>query len=267
MSGFQMITPTLLMRRIGLPDAPQLIDLRIPEDVAVNPTLIPGAFQCHYPEIQTLFRALQGKNCVAICHAGHKISQGAAAHLRAAGIPCEVLAGGMQAWLEEALPAVPIAALPQRPSTWVTRHRPKIDRIATPWLIRRFIDPTATFLYVPPDEVKGVAERYSAIPFDTLGAALSHMDGKCTFDAAIKTFGLAHTALNRLAEIVRAADTGNMQNIPQASGLLALSIGLSRQYKDDNAQLSAALPLYDGLYRWARDGFDETHDSTARTTA
>jgi hypothetical protein len=145
-------------------------------------------------------------------------------------------------------------------SLWVTRHRPKIDRIACPWAIRRFIDPAARFLFVAPSEVAAVADRFGAIPFDIEGATISHRGDRCSFDAILDDFTLHSEALDRLALVVRAADTDRHDLAPQAAGLLALSVGLSRMFRDDQQQLEAGIALYDALYRWARDGHEEGHD-------
>jgi hypothetical protein len=202
---------------------------------------------------------LQGRHVVVVCHRGRKISQGAAALLRLGGVRAEVLTGGMVAWREAGLPVVP-AALAQTGTLWVTRHRPKVDRIACPWLIRRFVDPAAQFLFVPPVDVVTVAEKFGAIPFDIEDTFWSHRSVGCTFDTMLAEFGLQTEALERLATVIRGADTDRHDLAPQAAGLLAFSVGLSRAYRDDLAQLEAAMPLYDALYRWARDGFDEGHD-------
>ena len=130
---------------------------------------------------------------------------------------------------------------PDGTTLWVTRHRPKIDRIACPWLIRRFVDPGARFLFVSPAEVAGVAERYSATPFDVEDVFWSHRGEKCTFDTMLDEFGLRTAALDKLATVVRAADTNAHDLAPEAAGLLALSVGLSRQYRDDHAQLNLSL--------------------------
>ncbi len=267
MSGFQTINPKALMRLIGTPNAPVIIDLRIPEDVATDARLIPGAIQHDYKDFPNLLNRLNGAPSVAVCHGGRKISHGIAAQLRANGLKSEVLEGGMLAWAEAALPAVPIPAIPaphNGRTLWVTRHRPKVDRIACPWLIRRFVDPNASFMFVPPSEVADVASRFDATPFDVPDVPLTHKGENCTFDAMIATFNLSHPALDLLAGVVRAADTDQHKNAPQAAGLLAFSVGLSRQYKDDIAQLDAAMPLYDALYRWARDGADERHNTAAK---
>jgi hypothetical protein len=145
-------------------------------------------------------------------------------------------------------------------TVWVTRTRPKIDRIACPWLVRRFVDPDAVFLFVAPSEVQAVAERFGATPFDIEGVFWSHRAALCTFDVMIEEFGLRSEALARLAVIVRGADTARLDLAPQAAGLVAASLGLSRMYRDDLAQLEAAMGLYDAFYRWSRDAVGETHN-------
>jgi hypothetical protein len=174
-------------------------------------------------------------------------------------VRAEVLDGGSEGWRAAGLPRIPVARIPSG-GLWVTRHRPKVDRIACPWLIRRFVDPAARFLFVAPSEVMGVADRFGATPFDVADVFWSHRSETCTFDTMVQEFGLGFDAMDRLATLVRAADTDRHDLAPQAAGLLALSVGLSRLYKDDLEQLDAGLGLYDALYRWARDGFDEGHD-------
>jgi hypothetical protein len=142
----------------------------------------------------------------------------------------------------------------------VTRERPKIDRIACPWLIRRFVDPSAIFLFVPSAEVLEVSERFDAAPFDTEGVFWSHRGDRCTFDTMIEEFGLSTEPLLKLSAVVRGADTARPDLSPQAPGLLAVSLGLSRMYPDDLEQLDAGMLLYDALYRWCRDAAGETHD-------
>ncbi len=146
-----------------------------------------------------------------------------------------------------------------RDAPFGSRARPKVDRIACPWLIRRFVDPNAVFLYVAPSEVEAVAERFGATPFDIEGVFWSHRGEICTFDVMVAEFGLATEPLGRLADIVRGADTGRFDVAPQAAGLLAASLGLSRMFSDDLAQLAAGLTLYDAFYRWCRDATEETH--------
>lgn len=260
MPGFNEISPEKLMRLVGTPDCPALVDVRIDEDVDADPSFVPTSFRHSHTELPALAAKLTGRKAVIICQKGKKLSFGVAAWLLSQGIDAEVLAGGHLAWQAAQLPAVPTAMAQLPSSLWVTRHRPKIDRIACPWLIRRFVDPTAQFLFVPPSEVTAVAERFGATPFDTDAGPWTHDGELCTFDTMIRRFGIAHEALDRLALVVRAADTNRHDLAPQAAGLLAISTGLSRQYKNDTQQLEAGLSIYDALYRWARDAFSESHD-------
>ena len=143
---------------------------------------------------------------------------------------------------------------------WVTRERPKIDRIACPWLILRFVDKEAEILFVPTSEVIPVAERTGAIPFDVPGVELTHDGPLCSFDAILKKYRLDDPALDELAVIVRGADTSRLELAPQCSGLLAVSLGLSHVFSDDHEQLRYGLVVYDALYAWAKHVRNETHD-------
>lgn len=142
---------------------------------------------------------------------------------------------------------------------WITRERPKIDRIACPWLIGRFIDKAPEFLYFPADSVLAVAKASGAIPYDIPGVELSHVGEHCSFDAFVRKYHLNDPALDRLAAIVRAADTDTLTQSPQAPGLLAISLGLSANIRDDQDLLKAALPVYDALYTWCRSLSAERH--------
>lgn len=133
---------------------------------------------------------------------------------------------------------------------WVTRERPKIDRIACPWLVMRIIDRAAEFLFVPAADVLAVAQETGAIPYDVPGVELTHVGELCSFDAFMRKYALAGTALDRLAVIVRAADTSRLELAPEAAGLLAISQGLSRNFSDDHEMLRHGLVLYDALYAW-----------------
>jgi hypothetical protein len=148
---------------------------------------------------------------------------------------------------------------------WVTRERPKIDRLACPWLIRRFIDAEAEIHYVPAAQVLAVAEREGAIPFDVPGVELTHSGPLCSFDAFLDKYHLEDAALARLAEIVRAADTDTLERSAQAPGLLAISLGLGANIKDDQELLETALPLYDALYTWCGTPGDERHGCHPQT--
>lgn len=253
------ISVNQLFRLIGAPDAPAIVDVCLDEDFAAEPQLIPTAFRWPHDDILDLAARLEGRPTVVVCQKGLKLSQGAAAMLRSAGFPAEYLTGGNVAWRAAGLPAIP-AEKALSGSAWVTRHRPKIDRIACPWLIRRFVDPDARFLFVAPSEVEAVAERFDAIPFDMEGVHWSHRGDRCTFDVMLAEFELETEPLGRLADVVRAADTNRLELAPQAAGLLAASVGLSRLFKDDLEQLEAGMTLYDAFFRWARDGHDEGHD-------
>lgn len=258
------ITLTQLSRLIGTAAAPKLIDVRIDDDFNLDPDFIPSAQRCAHTAVATLLADLKHRHVVVYCQKGKKISQGACAILRSHGIQAESLEGGHFAWRDAGLPLLAAKKIPPRNSygqtVWVTRHRPKIDRMACPWLIRRFVDVNAQFLFVAPAEVQAVAEKFDATPFDIEDVFWSHRGEACTFDTMLEEFGLKTTALDRLATIVRAADTDRLELAPQAAGLLAVSLGLSRMYRDDNAQIDAGMLLYDAFYRWARDAVDETHE-------
>ncbi|MGB0799731.1 MAG: chromate resistance protein ChrB domain-containing protein [Planktomarina sp.] len=263
MAKFNEITPVQLMRLIGTPDAPVVVDVCIDADFQDDPRVVPTAMRIPHLTIGDHAKTLQGKHVVVICQKGKKLSHGAAAILRANEIRAEVLTGGNFAWRDAGLPLVPTAHIPNfqnSPSRWVTRHRPKVDRIACPWLIRRFIHPQAQFMFVPPADVSEVAEKFDATPFDIDGIFWSHDGENCTFDTMIKHFCLTTPALSALSDVVRAADTNTHHLSPQAAGLLAISVGLSHQYSDDTAQLEAGMVVYDAMYRWARDGQAEGHD-------
>jgi rhodanese-related sulfurtransferase len=258
------ITVQALARRMGLPDAPAIADVCTDEDYTTHGVYIPGAERRSWSEPEYWAHQYKGRSVVVYCQKGKKISQGVAAWLRHAGIEAETLEGGIVAWREAKLPLVRVAALPPRDAqgrtVWVTRQRPKVDRIACPWLIRRFIDPKAVFLFVTAAEVPAVAERFNATPFDIDGVHWSHRGDLCTFDVMIEEFGLAHAPLMQLATIVRGADTARPDLAPEVAGFLAASLGLSRVYKDDLAQLDAGMTLYDAFYRWCRDATGEAHN-------
>lgn len=142
---------------------------------------------------------------------------------------------------------------------WVTRERPKIDRIACPWLIARFIDAAPEFLYVPAADVLNVAAKLDAVPYDIPGVEMSHVGELCSFDAFLAKYRLTEPALQQLAAIVRGADTSRLDLTPQSAGLYAISLGLSRCFADDHEMLKHGLVMYDALYAWCREGRDEAH--------
>ena len=245
-----------LADRIGHAAAPILIDVRRAADYAAEPATLPGSLRGDPESWGSWAAALPpGKQIVVYCVHGHAVSQQVAQSLRQLGLGACHLAGGIAAWREAGGPVVAqprIAGPADRPSAWVTRERPKIDRIACPWLIRRFIDPRAAFLYVPAGAVEEIAAATGAVPYDVAGAALGHVGERCSFDAFIARFAIADAALDRLARIVRGADTGRPELTPQSPGLLAMSHGLSALCPDDHAMLEQGLLFYDALYAWCR---------------
>ena len=256
------IAPAQLVRLVGTPAMPAIVDARTAEDFDDDPRLVPGAVRHDWRDAAGLLaRSGAGGRAVVYCQRGRKPSHGLAARLRAGGVAAEVMEGGQFAWRDAGAPMVDAAALPalvDGATLWVTRHRPKVDRIAYPWLVRRFADPAARFLFVPPADVMPVAERFGAVPFDAGGAALADAPGRCTFDAMLDHLGLDHAPLARMAHVIRAAD-GAGGDAPEAAGLLAVLLGLSRMHRDDLAQLEAGMGVMDALYRWARDATAETH--------
>jgi rhodanese-related sulfurtransferase len=264
MSSYTSISSDKLSRLIGTANAPTLVDVRIDEDFAADPNLIPGAVRLPHTHVQEWASQLTGQSVVVVCHKGQKLSEGTAAWLRYNKIAAEILEGGQVGWKQADLPTVRASKIPKRDgrgrTVWVTRSRPKVDRIACPWLIRRFVDPSAVFLFVASAEVESVAERFNATPFDVEKVFWSHRGELCTFDVMIEEFGITSPPLQRLATMVRAADTGRLDLSPEAPGLLAASLGLSRMYDDDLEQLSAGMLLYDAFFRWCRDATKETHN-------
>jgi rhodanese-related sulfurtransferase len=264
MPATTVITVSQFSRLIGLPNAPAVVDVRIDDDHRADPRLLPGSMQRDYRNIGGWVAGYRGKSIVVICQRGQNRSEGTAAWLRHEGIEAQTLEGGFEAWKKAGELLVDTRNIPRRDehgrTVWVTRSRPKIDRIACPWLIRRFVDPNAVFLFVAPAEIAAVAERFDATPFDVEGVFWSHRGAACTFDTMIEEFGLKSPPLLQLAKIVRGADTARLDLAPQSAGLLAASLGYSRMYRDDLPQLDSAMSLYDAFYRWCRDASEETHN-------
>jgi rhodanese-related sulfurtransferase len=263
MSAINAISSDRLFRLIGTPACPVLLDVRLDEDFKEAPRLIPGSIRRSHVGASDWALTFSGKAVVVICQKGEQLSEGVAAWLRHAGASANILSGGIEGWVAEGLPLVATGKLPDRDpqgrTVWVTRARPKIDRIACPWLIRRFVDPSAVFLFVTASEVEAVSKRFGAAPFDIENVHWGHRGELCTFDVMVEEFGLQIEALQRLAIMVRAADTARLDLSPEAPGLLAASLGLSRIYSDDLEQLEAGMALYDAFYRWCRDATTETH--------
>jgi rhodanese-related sulfurtransferase len=238
---------------------PLLIDVRREPAFRAATEMVVGAVRRDPAAVTTWGAELpRGRAIVVYCARGHDVSQGAARALRQQGLDARFVEGGIE---EGWKPAG--GALLRKPADaatrWVTRERPKIDRIACPWLIARFIDAGAEFLYVPPARVAATAAERAASPYDVPDVPFSHDGERCTFDALVRAYALADPALERLATIVRGADTGRLDLAPQCAGLLALSLGLSRRFADDHEMLRHGMTLYDALWLWCRDGNGETH--------
>jgi rhodanese-related sulfurtransferase len=258
------IKPDILAARLGRPDWPQVIDVRAADVRAAQPDL-PASRWSADPSGAALARLVApGLDVVVACKAGHNRSQRAVAELRAMGVAAQVLEGGSMAYAAAGHPMLPrkaVDAYGGSGRTSVTRRRPKVDRVACPWLIRRFIDPDATFLFVEPDQVLAVARDVGGIAFDTPGAPIEHDGPRCSFDTLLDAVGLVDVpSLQALATIIRAADTGTLAASPQAAGYLAICLGLSALSGDDDAAaLRHGFVVLDGLYAWLTEARDETH--------
>jgi rhodanese-related sulfurtransferase len=240
------ISATDLRQSICASDPPLVIDVRRNERFKESSDYLQGALRRDPEQVlkwkETLPRAA---SVVVYCVHGHEVSQNVAKALGA-----RYLEGGVEHWREE---GGEMAAKPKGAATrWVTRERPKIDRIACPWLVRRFVDADAEFLYVPAGEVKKVAAEKAATAYDIPDVEFGHQGELCSFDAFLAKFRLNDPALQRLALIVRGADTGRLDLAPQAPGLLAISQGLSRNFADDHEMLAHGMVVYDALYSWCR---------------
>jgi rhodanese-related sulfurtransferase len=252
------VTSAALRQAIVSDHPPLVIDVRREERFREAPDLVRGALRRDPLRVADWAKSLPAAASIVVyCVHGHEVSQGVAAALAAAGRDARILEGGLERWRAE---GGPLAGKPSGASTrWVTRERPKIDRIACPWLIRRFIDPAAEFLYVPTPEVRRVAAERTAVPYDIPEVEYSHEGDLCSFDAFLTAFRLRDPALDELAVIVRGADTGRLDLAPQAAGLAAISLGLSRTFSDDHEMLAHGMVVYDALYAWCREGKQEVH--------
>lgn len=263
-------SPTDLYRTLGSSDHPLVIDVRKAAAFDADPQMLPGAVRVA-PDRLAQWDPTHARPLVAYCVHGHEVSQNAAAALRARGYHATHLEGGIALWRELGLPLLRKVArfgIPgDAPSRWVTRERPKIDRIACPWLVRRFIDPVARFDYVPASAVFASAQRNGSVAYDIPGAPLEHDGDRCSFDAFVAAFDLQDPPLLDLAAIVRGADTGKPQLTPQSAGLLAISLGLSHNFADDHRMLEQGMTIYDALYAWCRHARDERHNWVPAATA
>jgi rhodanese-related sulfurtransferase len=259
------ILPDELCALLGVPAAPVVIDLRAAEETSQR--LIPGAVRRSPADVQTWGPGLpRARPVVVLDLAGGENSRSIAAALRRQGLLASRLEGGFAAWCERRLPTRRVIATNE--DRWVTRERPKIDRIACPWLIRRFINPGAAFVYVPKDRVLAVADETGATPYDIDGVEFSHEGERCSFDTILRIYGLEIPPLDRLATIVRGADTSRHDLAAQCGGLFAISLGLSANFPDDHEMLEHGMIIYDALFTWCRSPQAETHNwPPARTGA
>lgn len=245
------ITPHSLFERLLSRDAPLVLDVRREPAYLEDERMLMRALrpETDLPRYARGYAA--GRDVVVYCVKGAEVGCEAAAALRDAGVKAVHLEGGLRAWRAAGLPTFVRREAWRVPggSRWITRERPKIDRVACPWLILRFLDPLARFDYVPRERVFEEAKVREAVAYDIPGAELSHRGERCSFDALIEDFGLEDPALAALATIVRGADTDRHDLAPECAGLVAASLGLSRRHPDDDhAMLREALPMYDALY-------------------
>ena len=255
------ISPTELYASLGTEASPLILDVRRDAAFASAPVMIAGAVRRDPKDVQPWSRDLPQNRCVVVyCAHGNNVSQGVASALKASGSDAVFLAGGLAAWETKGLPLRRRREGEISPSLWRTRERPKIDRIACPWLIRRFIEPEAVFLYVPADRVIESAREHNAIPYDVQGVEFTHEGERCTFDTLLRIYQISDPALDRLAVIVRGADTSRHDLAEPCAGLFAISLGLSKNFPDDHEMLAHGMTIYDALYVWCRDLQEERHN-------
>jgi rhodanese-related sulfurtransferase len=255
------ISAAELREAIGAGNPPIVIDVRRAAAFRDSAAMLGGSVRRDPDKAGAWANSLpKASSVVVYCVHGHAVSQKAAATLNEASIAARYLEGGIEGWMAA---QGPLDAKPRHGSTrWVTRERPKIDRIACPWLVSRFVDPDAQFLYVPPKEVLAAASEKEAVPYDVPGVHFTHDGELCSFDAFLKHYRLRDPALLDLAVIVRGADTARLDLAPQAAGLAAISLGLSRNFHDDHEMLEHGMVVYDALYAWCKAGKDEVHTWT-----
>jgi rhodanese-related sulfurtransferase len=268
------ISPSDLLPRLGTANAPVLLDVRRDAPFEAASTLLAGAQRCAPQDVAVWGAANATKrdqDVVVYCVYGHNVSADACGQLRALGFNALALAGGIQGgqdgvdspadistWRATALPTwrkrADLGLTGLGGSRWVTRARPKIDRVACPWLVRRWIDPEALFDYVPDAQVLAHAQQFNGLAYDIVGAPITHVGELCSFDALLQAVDLHTPALDLLARIVRGADTDLLQLEPPCAGLLAITQGMARLHaQDDTAMLEAMMPIYDALYAWCVD--------------
>ncbi|MEQ1517553.1 MAG: chromate resistance protein ChrB domain-containing protein [Usitatibacteraceae bacterium] len=264
----QPVSVSSLLASMSSTSSPLVIDVRRTPAFAADTGMLAGATWRDPFLLEDWIKLLpRDRDIVVYCVHGHEISKNACVTLRNAGFRASFVEGGIEAWKAAGAPTIRKAAAlcvpspPNEPTIWITRERPKIDRIACPWLIRRFIDPLAEFVYVPAADVMSQAEVRSAIPYDVPHVQFSHRGEACSFDAFVADFEIADPALHDLAVIVRGADTGKPELTPQSPGLLAVSLGLSALHPNDHEMLEHGMVVYDALYAWLKRARAEVHNA------
>ena len=263
------ISATQLIPLLGSKRAPLLVDVRRAAAFEADSVVIASAIWRDPFAVGDWLKFMpRHRDIVVYCVHGHEISKNTCSAMRGtgnAGLSVRFLEGGIEAWKDAGGPTIRKGVVPgipsavNVPSKWITRARPKIDRIACPWMIRRFIDPLAEFIYVPAELVLVSAPQHAAIPYDVSGVQFSHRGDRCSFDALIEDFQIDDPALGALAAIVRGADTGKPELTPQSAGLVAISLGLSALHPDDHQLLDEGMNVYDALYAWIKTAPAEAH--------
>ncbi|HWE76536.1 MAG TPA: chromate resistance protein ChrB domain-containing protein [Stellaceae bacterium] len=250
-SGAFSLSAAAVYGSLGAAKGAVLLDVREPGEFDADGAQIIGALR-RPPADAHLWRAqLPRSRIIALyCQDGTGNSPKLTQWLVDSGVDAFFLEGGIDEWRRQGFATRRRTG--QAPTQWVTRERPKVDRIACPWLIRRFIDPEAILYYMRPEQVGRFSAWSGAVPYDVDGAEFGHVGERCSFDAFLTLFGIKDAALDRLAVIVRGADTGKPELTPQSPGLLALSQGLSMTIGDDMVQLEHGMIVYDALYAWCR---------------
>jgi rhodanese-related sulfurtransferase len=252
MEALLSVSASELYARLGTASAPMLVDVRRQDAFDADDRLIISAVHRAPGEVNRWSSDLPvGSTVVAYESDGGDVSQAVANTLRTAGVNAAYLEGGISAWQEMRLPTRR-KLRGRSDNKWVTREHPKIDRIACPWLVLRFINPGAAFSYVRPDLVKAVAEDIGGIPYDIKDVEFGHVGDRCSFDAIVRIFDIKDPALDRVATVVRGADTSRHDLAPECEGLYAISFGLSANFADDHKMLRHGLVIYDALYTWCR---------------
>jgi rhodanese-related sulfurtransferase len=258
-----LITCEQLYRLICGARAPVILDVRRADVFDSAKTVLPASRRANHMIVSAAEIGPAPNGVVVVCKHGHNVSALAVARLRAEGVNASVLVGGIADWIAAGLPVVARAPDARERfgsgTTWVTRRRPKIDRIACPWFVRRFVDDRARFLYVADDQVLAVADELGAIAYDILGAPIEHDGPRCSFDTLLDRYDIQDPALRKLALVVRGADTNAFDLAPAAAGLFAISLGMAHAIEDDLSLLGHMLPVYDALYHHLRFSAGEIH--------